>query len=108
MSLSLIRGKLFWKYLVVILLLVGTVLTTASVIELYASYEDLKRVTTELEREKAAAVVSRIEQFIEPIVGQVRGTVTTSASAELVDKAAEFNRLLRDVPDIAGIQLLNG
>ena len=108
MALSLIRGKLFWKYLVVILLLVGTVLTTASVIELYASYDDLKRVTTELEREKAAAVVSRIEQFIEPIAAQVRGTVTASASAQLVDKAAEFNRLLRDVPDIAGIQLLDG
>ncbi len=108
MSLSLIRGKLFWKYLVVILLLVGTVLTTASVIELYASYEDLKRVTTELEREKAAAVVSRIEQFIEPIAAQVRGTVTAAASAQLVEKAAEFNRLLRDVPDIASIQLLDG
>ena len=129
MSVTLIRGSLFWKYLVVILLLVGSVLTAASVIELYASYEDLKRVTTELEREKAAAVVSRIEQFIEPVVAQVRGTLTAAAapvadaagakrgpqeegtpgtSAELLDKAVEFNRLLRDVPDIAGIQLLDG
>ena len=129
MSVTLIRGSLFWKYLVVILLLVGTVLTAGSVIELYASYEDLKRVTTELEREKAVAVVSRIEQFIEPVVAQVRGTLTASAapaadaagakrepqeegtpgtSTELLDKAAEFNRLLRDVPDIAGIQLLDG
>ena len=128
MSVTLFRGSLFWKYLVVILLLVGTVLTAASVIELYASYEDLKRVTVELEREKAAAVVSRIEQFIEPVVAQVRGTLTASAapapedaaatrgaqdgtsatSAELVDKAVEFNRLLRDVADIAGIQLLDG
>ena len=121
MSAPLIRGKLFWKYLVVILLLVGTVLTVASVIELFASYNDLKRVTVELEREKADAVVSRIEQFIDPVVSQVRGTLTlpvspavenaagkkAAAADELLEKAVEFNRLLRDVPDIASLQLLD-
>ena len=121
MSLPVMRGKLFWKYLVVIQLLVGTALTVASVIELYASYDDLKRITVELEREKADAVVSRMEQFIDPVVTQVRGTLTlpvtpaaentaakkAAAQDALVDKAVEFNRLLRDVPDIAGLQLLD-
>lgn len=111
----LFRGKLFWKYLIVILLLAGTVLTATSAIELYASYQYSEQVAVELEREKAAALVSRIEQFIEPVAATTgRAAAKSNAqddksatSQELVDKAVEFNRLLRDVPDISGLQLLD-
>ena len=115
MSLTMLRGSLFWKYLIVIMLLVATVLTLASVIDIYASYQDAKRVTVELEREKATVVVSRIEHFIEPIVAQVRGTLTAptaasdaaSGAADLAERIAEYKRLLADVPDIASVQLLD-
>ena len=49
------RGKLFRKYLVVLVLLVGGLLTAASAIELYFSYQESQQVLVKVEREKALA-----------------------------------------------------
>ena len=74
-----LRGRLFWKYLAVILLLVGGVLTLSTAIDLYFSYEEAKENIVELEREKAYAAAYRIEQFMTSVEREVVGLMSTAA-----------------------------
>jgi hypothetical protein len=117
----MIKGSLFWKYLVVLVLLVGGALVASSLAELYFSYEEAKREIVALEQEKAVAAASRIERFVRTIEEQVRGTLSpypdssvavsaagrkdgrsrTMAAAVAEQRELEFMRLLRNVPAIA-------
>ena len=56
------RGRLFRKYVVVLLVLVGGVLMASSLVELYFSYQEHKAALVSLQREKALA---------EPLLGTV-------------------------------------
>jgi signal transduction histidine kinase/DNA-binding response OmpR family regulator len=127
MSTPQIRGSLLRKYLVVLLLLVGGVLTASSLVEFYFSYEEIKREIVDLEREKATAAAHRIEQFVLSIEQQVRGTLTPNAgdsaqvstergagssggslaSAIIEERVIQFVRLLRNVPAVVEIQHLD-
>lgn len=122
-----LRRSLFWKYLTVFLVLVGGVLAASSLGELYFSYQEIKREIVELEREKATAAATRIEQFVRSIELQLRGTLTPRAgdSAEVStssgsglfggaltsaiheQRVVQFARLLRNEPAIAAIQHLD-
>jgi signal transduction histidine kinase/CheY-like chemotaxis protein len=114
---------LFWKYLTVIVLLVGGVLVASGLVELYFSYEDAKQEIVVLEREKAAAAADRIERFVRTIEAKVRGTLTpraedsvtvsgggrpegaagTMISAVAEQREIEFLRLLRNVPSVTDL-----
>ena len=125
MTLQKLRGSLFWKYLIVTLLMVSTVFVGVTAVELFTSYQDIKRITVELETEKAVSVVNRIEQFVEPAVTSVKSTmgesvlqsvgyVAVEGAAKsgdppqfLLDRAEAFNRMLRDDGDIASVQLID-
>jgi len=67
-------GRLFRKYVVVLLLLVGGVLIASSLVELYFSYRETQRVIVRVERAKAVAAATGIEQFLTEIEQQVRET----------------------------------
>ena len=54
------RGRLFGKYVAVILLLVGGILLVSSLTDLYFSYEETKKAIVRTEREKAVAAGERI------------------------------------------------
>jgi signal transduction histidine kinase/CheY-like chemotaxis protein len=104
-------GRLFRKYVVVLVLLVGGVLLVSSAIELYFSYEETRAAIARLEREKALTAAARIEQFVNEIERQLR----TSTHAAFDDPAAameqreiDFLRLLRSVPAITEIEHLDG
>ena len=58
------RGRLFRKYLVVLLVLVGGVLMASSLVELYFAYRETQRSIVRVERAKAVAAAARIEQFL--------------------------------------------
>ncbi len=60
MDLDRSRGRLFRKYLVVFLLLVGGLLTAASAVDLYFSYQENQRALVKVEREKALAAAETI------------------------------------------------
>jgi signal transduction histidine kinase/DNA-binding response OmpR family regulator/HAMP domain-containing protein len=124
-----LRGSLFWKYLVVFLLLVGGVLLVSSSVEFYFSYDEIKREIVSLEREKAIAAANRIEEFVSSIEHSVRGTFSphgdasasvsagqghasqgtevSMASAIAAQREIEFVRLLRNTPAITGIRHLD-
>ena len=61
------RGRLFRKYVVVLLVLVGGVLVASSLVDLYFSYRETQRAILRVERAKAVAAAARIEQFLKDV-----------------------------------------
>ena len=117
-----LRGRLFWKYLAVILLLVGGVLALSTAIDLYFSYEEAKENIVELEREKAYAAAYRIEQFMTSVEREVVGLMSTAAvesaampsqsgtqgAAQLSEQRyLDYLRVLRNVPAITALRHLD-
>jgi signal transduction histidine kinase/DNA-binding response OmpR family regulator/HAMP domain-containing protein len=97
------RGRLFRKYVLVLLVLVGGVLLVSSVIELYFSYRETQTALVRLEREKAVAAADRIEQFVKDIERQISWTTHTAfddPKAALDQREIDFLRLLRNIPAI--------
>jgi len=57
------RGRLFRKYVIVLLVLVGGVLMASSLVELYFSYRETQTAIVRVERAKAVAAAARIAQI---------------------------------------------
>src|SRR6185503_17809561 len=73
------HGRLFRKYVVVLVVLVGGVLMASALVELYFSYRETQRAIVRVERAKAVATAARIEQFLRDVEGQVRETTRTAS-----------------------------
>jgi signal transduction histidine kinase/DNA-binding response OmpR family regulator len=104
------RGRLFRKYVVVLLLLVGGVLLVSSVVELYFSYQETKAGLVRLQREQAVAAAARIEQFVQDIERQLRWTTQAAfddPAAAREQREIDYLRLLRNVPAIGEIAHLD-
>jgi signal transduction histidine kinase/putative methionine-R-sulfoxide reductase with GAF domain len=120
-------GRLFRKYVAVLLVLVGGVLMAASLVQLYFSYRETQRAIVREERAKAVAAAGRIQQFLSEIEQQVRETTRTASDdpdasqvgpaklgfreglgAALADqRALDFVRVLRNVPAISELSYLD-
>ena len=61
------QGQLFRKYVVLFASLISGALLASGLIEIYFSYQDHKTALVSIQREKALAAASRIEQFIKEI-----------------------------------------
>jgi signal transduction histidine kinase len=117
------RGRLFTKYVVVIVALVGGMLMASGLVDLYFSYQETKRAIVRVERAKATAAAARIEQFVSEIERQVRKTTQAASddpaaaqvgrgtlpfreglgAAMAEQRELDFLRLLRDVGDVMEI-----
>jgi signal transduction histidine kinase len=120
-------GRLFRKYVVVLLLLVGGVLIASSLVELYFSYRETQRAIVRVERAKAVAAATGIEQFLKEIEQQVRETtrlVSDDPDASQVgpvrlgfreglgaalaeQRELDFLRILRNVPAVSQLSHLD-
>ena len=110
MSRQASRGRLFRKYVVVLLLLVGGVLALSSLVQLYFSYRETRLALTRIEREKAMAAAAKIEQFIQEIERQVRGAVQDAFDDPVMARAQreeDYLRVLRNVPAVTDIRHLD-
>src|SRR4051794_36360506 len=65
------RGRLFRKYLLLILTLVTGALLASGGISVYFSYQENKSAIASLQKEKAVNAASRIEQYIRQINQQL-------------------------------------
>jgi signal transduction histidine kinase/DNA-binding response OmpR family regulator len=121
------QGRLFRKYVVFLVALVGGVLTASGLLELYLTYQDTKRAVISVQREKALAAAERIEQFIKEIERHVRGTThavtgsltlatpgtqsvalpKTLAAALAEQRELDFLQLLRNVPSVMELRHLD-
>ena len=98
------RGRLFRKYLLLILSLVTIALLASGAIGIYFSYQENKSALASLQHEKAVAAASRIEQYITRIEQQLKYVAFTQLGAGEVElRRIEFLKLLRQVPDITDI-----
>ena len=105
-----VRLRLFWKYVVLFLVLVSGGLVTSALVEIYFSYQENKTALVRLQREKAEAAAAKIEQFIKEIERQIGWTAQPvwGAQAGAVDQRRfDYLRLLRQVPAITEISLLD-
>ena len=102
------RGRLFRKYLLLILSLVTLVLLVSSGINLYFSYQENKAALASLQYEKAVAAASRIEQYVRQISQQLAYAALPQLDASDTEmRRVEFLKLLRQAPEVTDIALLD-
>jgi signal transduction histidine kinase/CheY-like chemotaxis protein/HAMP domain-containing protein len=127
MTTGLSRSRLFRKYVVVLLVLVGGVLMVSGLVDLYFSYRETQRAIVRVERAKAVAAAAHIEQFLKEIEVQVRETTRTASddpdasqvgpgrlgfreglgTALAQQRELDFVRVLRNVPAVAQLSHLD-
>ena len=102
------RGRLFRKYLLLILTLITTALLASGAISVYFSYQEIKAALSNLQHEKALAAASRIEQYIRQIEQQLAYAALPQLDASDVElRRIEFLKLLRQAPEVTDIVQLD-
>ena len=102
------RGRLFRKYLLLILTLVSGALLASGGISVYFSYQENKSALASLQHEKAVAAASRIEQYIRQIEQQLKYAALPQLDAGDVElRRIEFLKLLRQAPEVTDIVQLD-
>ena len=103
------QGRLFRKYGVVLTGLVSGALLASGLTEIYFSYQDQKAALVAVQREKALAAASRIEQFIKDIERQVSlaSQLPIGAGITLEERRLEYLRLFRQAPPVTEISHLD-
>ncbi len=103
------RGKLFRKYLLLMMSLVGLALLLSGGISLYFSYRETTAALASLQQEKAVGAASRIEQYMQQITQQLQYAALPQLDAGDVElRRVEFLKLLRQVPEVTDIAQLDG
>ena len=103
------RRRLLWKYVIFFSLLVTGALLANGAIETYFSYQENKEALAAVQREKAQAAATRIENFILEIERQM-GWVTqprAAVAAPIEQRRFDFFRLQRQVPAITEISYVD-
>ena len=102
------RGRLFRKYLLLIMSLVGTALLASGGIGLYFSYQETQAALASLQAEKAVAAAARIEQYMGQITQQLGFAALPQLDTTDTElRRVEFLKLLRQVPEITDIAWLD-
>ncbi|MEJ7668436.1 MAG: GAF domain-containing protein [Casimicrobiaceae bacterium] len=102
------HGRLFRKYLLLILSLVTIALLASGAISVYFSYQENKSALASLQHEKAIAAASRIEQYIRQISQQLAYASLPQLDAGDVElRRIEFLKLLRQAPEVTDIAQLD-
>jgi signal transduction histidine kinase len=103
------RGRLFRKYAVLIVSLVGGVSLAGGLLDIYFSLEDYHKDIAAIQREKALAAAGKIEQFIREIERAVAWAAQGRVAAPfmLEQWSFEYRRLLRQAPAVTEVSLLD-
>jgi len=102
------RGRLFRKYVALILAVVCLALIANGSSEIWFSYQEHKASLIRIQREQAEAAAAKIGQFIKEIESQVGWTTQLPWSAGTIDQRRfDGLRLLRQVPAITELSQLD-
>ncbi|HET9670197.1 MAG TPA: GAF domain-containing protein [Casimicrobiaceae bacterium] len=98
------RGRLFRKYLLLILTLVTIALLASGIISLYFTYQETKASLASLQHEKAVAAASRIEQYVDQVAQQLAFAALPQLDPNDVEmRRVEFLKLLRQAPIVTDV-----
>ena len=98
---SVVRSRLFLKYVALFVAVVALALIANGVFDVYFSYQEQKSTLVRIQREQAEAAAGKIGQFISEIESQVGWTTQLPWSAgTLEQRRFDALRLLRQVPAI--------
>jgi signal transduction histidine kinase len=101
-------GKLFRKYIVLFVALVGGALLANGALELWFSYQENKQALARIQQEKALAAAARIEQFIDEITRQIGWTTRAQWSRTVLEQRRfEYLQLLRQAPAVTEVSHLD-
>lgn len=104
----LLRGTLFWKYVVLFVAVMSSTLVTNSLVEIWFTYQEQQTALAHLQKEQANAAAARISQFIKEIEGHLGWTTHLSWSVPALEqRELDATRLLRQVPAITELTLLD-
>ena len=100
-SASILRSRLFIKYLALFVAVVSLALIANGAFDLFFSYNEQKASLVRIQREQAEAAAGKIGQFINEIESQVGWTTQLPWSASTLEQRRfDALRLLRQVPAI--------
>src|SRR2546422_5303396 len=103
------RRRIFRKYVVIVVGLVTGAVVASGAVEAYFAFRDNEASLVQIQREKASAAASAIEQFI----GEVERDIGTSLHPGEVDEAsirrryADFIRILHQVPSLTELDYID-
>ncbi|HXT04025.1 MAG TPA: GAF domain-containing protein, partial [Casimicrobiaceae bacterium] len=101
---SAYRGRLFRRYLLLIITLVTIALLTSGGISVYFTYQETRASLASLQHEKAIAAASRIEQYIRQIQQQLGYAALPQFDANDFElRRIEFLKLLRQAPEVTDV-----
>ncbi len=98
--------SLFGKYLIVLTALVGISLFISGALDFYFSYQDNRRVISQLQHRDAMMAASSISRFVEDLLRQIDWTAPTNvgvADIEIDERLGNFQRLLRQADAVTTI-----
>ncbi len=102
------RGRLFRKYLLLILSLVGVALLASGGISLYFNWREATAALAGLQREKAVGAAARIEQYLRQITQQLQyAALPQMGAGDLELRRIEFLKLMRQAPEVTDIALID-
>jgi len=103
------RSRLFRKYVIVLVVLVGGMLAASGLIEGYFSYFENRAALVAIQSAKAAGAAARIEQFVKDVERQRRdGPQAAPTGAVTVEqRRSDFLRLLRLTPAVTEVSYLD-
>ena len=103
------RRRLFRKYALIFIALVGAALLINSGFDFWFSYQENKAALVRVQQEKAESAAQRIAEFVEEIKSQIGWTTHAQwAAGPLDQRRQDYVRLLRQVPAITELSQLDG
>jgi len=103
------RRRLFRKYALLFIALVGAALLINSAFDFWFSYQENKTALVRIQQEKAETAARRIEEFIGEIERQIGWTTHAQlASGSLDQRRQDYFRLQRQEPSITELTELDG
>jgi len=103
-----VKRGLFLKYVTLFVGLVTVVLVINSTLDLYFAYQENRRASIEVQREKADAAAQKIESFVREIQNQIGWVAYAQFDTLPADQRRfDYVRLLRQVPAITELTQLD-
>ena len=102
------RGRLFRKYVMLLVGLVSLVLLVNAGLHFWFSYNENKTAAFHIQQEKAGSAARRIEEFVDEIERQLGWTTAPQwAAGPIEQRRFDYFRLLRQVPAITELVQLD-